>query len=82
MDAIDHGGPSLGRALGAVADTAIDQARDLAVGQLDQWAGCLHERLSAATTSAPSSSPLTPVITGAVAGAVVAWLLVGRRRED
>ena len=42
MDTSTTTPPSLGRAIGALAGTAIDQARDLAVAQLDEWAGCLH----------------------------------------
>lgn len=76
--------PSLGRALGAVADTAVDQARDLAVAQLDRWAGRLHERFATTSTHpAPAASAvISPLIIGALAGAVVAWMLVDRRTEE
>jgi glycerol uptake facilitator-like aquaporin len=76
--------PSLGRALGAVADAAIEQARDLTVAQLDRWAGQLHERLGAMSTHQTSAAPgtISPLIIGALAGAAVAWLVVDRRREE
>ena len=82
MDMTVVTGATLGRALGAVAETAIDQMRDLAVAQLNDWAGRIHERLSA--PSAPSASDtatsaVQPLIIGALAGAAVAWMIAGRR---
>jgi predicted Zn-dependent protease len=80
----DH---TLGHALGAVAGTAVDQARDLAVAQLDHWAERLRQRLETAAAAAPvASGPLVsgiakPLVVGALAGAAVAWLLAGRRTE-
>lgn len=88
MDTTESVRPSVGRALGAIADTAIDQARDLVVGHLDRWAGGLHERLAATSTqpASPPASNVSPliagVLAGALAGAVAAWLLVGRRPEE
>jgi hypothetical protein len=84
MDTTTPATASLSRALAAVADTAIDQVRDLAVAKLDGWAACLHDRL--ADTSGPHPSPtpasvITPVIIGALAGVAAAWLLA-HRGED
>lgn len=72
--------PTLGRALGAVAETAIDQMRDLAVAQLDEWATRIHDRLSSLPVEPTSATPgMRPLIVGALAGAAVAWLIAGRR---
>ncbi|HEX3133505.1 MAG TPA: hypothetical protein VHX44_07965 [Planctomycetota bacterium] len=91
-DAVQGADHSLGHALGAVAVVAVDQARDLAVAQLDRWAVLLHERLAvpadasappaASEATAPEVSRLVkPLVVGALAGAVVAWLLANRRTE-
>lgn len=85
MDSSTTAPPSLGRAIGALAETAIDQVRDLAVGQLDEWAGRLQERLAAPLTADPASSAkpsaIHPLIIGALAGAALGWLLVKRSAE-
>ena len=85
MDASLTTPPTLGRAVGALAETAIDQMRDLAVAQLDEWAGRLQERLVSPPADAPppSSSPsvIHPLIIGALAGATLGWLLVKRSAE-
>lgn len=83
MDTTGTAEPSLGRALGAVAETVVDQARDLAVAQLDRWADRLHDHLTA-TPAQPASTTqgtLAPLIIGALAGAAVAWWLVHHREE-
>ena len=78
--------PSLGRALGAIADTAVGQVHDLAVARLDHWAGLLHQQLTA--TPAPSDSAsgpvrdLHPVLIGAVAGATLGWLFARWHRDS
>jgi hypothetical protein len=85
----DH---TLGHALGAVAGTAVDQARDLAVAQLNHWAELLHQRLAVpvdepaeekkSARQVPTVAEVgiaKPLLVGAVAGAAVAWLLAGRR---
>ena len=76
--------PTLGRALGAIADTAVDQARDLAVAHLDRWAGQLHDRLvvPSAQPETVNARDLHPAIVGALIGASVAWLLARRRVES
>ena len=75
--------PTLRHALSEVAGTAVDQARDLAVAQLDRFADRLaerlHERLEVAAKQPPAANrAVTPVLVGAIAGVVVAWLLANR----
>jgi hypothetical protein len=87
MDASITTPPSLGRAVGALAETAIDQMRDLAVAQIDEWAGCLQERLAAPRRDVDAASPpskssaVHPLVIGALAGATLGWLLVKRAAE-
>lgn len=75
--------PTLGQALGVVAGTAIDQARDLVVAQLDQLAGRLRERLEAAAQEPPTvdvanNLATKPLLVGALAGVAVAWMIASR----
>lgn len=85
MDAPIINPPTLGRAVGALAGTAIDQMRDLAVAQLDDWAGRLQERLATRPIddASPPATPsiIHPLIIGALAGAALGWLLVKRSAE-
>ncbi len=70
--------PTLRHALGAVASTAVDQARDLVVAQLDRIAERLCEHLEAAAEEQPAPDLVTrPLFVGAIAGVAVAWLLAG-----
>lgn len=85
MDTTAPAGASLDRALAAVADTAIDRARDLAVAKLDGWAACLHDRLAGTSTQPPESASasvvhpvIAPVIIGALVGIAAAWLMADR----
>lgn len=76
--------PTLGHALGVVAGTAVDQARDLVVAQLDRLAERLRERLEvAAEEPSPAVHVVAdvaakPLLVGALAGVAVAWLLASR----
>jgi hypothetical protein len=71
--------PTLGRAISAVADTAIDQARDLAVAHLDRWADQLHARCATTSSHVTETPPdLPPLLIGAIAGLTVAWAMRGR----
>jgi hypothetical protein len=73
--------PTVRHALGAIAETAIDQARDLVVGHLDHLVERVCERLTTSTEeAAPApSGPVTPLLAGIAAGAFIgatgAWLL-------
>jgi len=83
-EVLQTGEPSLRRALGAVAGTAVDQAHDLVVAQLDHWTEQVHKRLEAPVeeAAADQSNLAKPLIVGALAGVAVAWLLSGRRPES
>ena len=71
--------PTLGHALGAVAGTAVDQARDLVVAQLDRLAEHLRERLEGAAEEPLAADLATrPLLVGACVGVAVAWLLASR----
>lgn len=86
MDTPADPAPTLCSALAAVSDAAVDQARDLAVAQLDRWAGALHDRLSSTPAQSPSATDtpgdLHPAIVGALIGATVAWVVTRRRTES
>lgn len=71
--------PTLRHALSEVAGTAVDQARDLVVAQLDRLADRLCERLEAPGEQPPAPEVASrPLLVGALAGVAVAWLLAGR----
>ncbi len=71
--------PILRHALGEVAGTAVDQARDVAVAQLDRLADRLHQRLEGASEQPPAPDVVSrPLLVGALAGVAVAWLLASR----
>lgn len=85
MDAVTSAPPTLKQAFAAVAETAVEQARDLAVSQLDDWAARVRHRL-AIPVDHPATEDTTPglvkpLVVGALAGAALAWLLAGRRPE-
>ena len=73
--------PTVRHALSAVAETAIDQARDLVVGHLDHLVERVCESLATpAEEPAPASAgSVTPILArvaaGAFIGATGAWLL-------
>lgn len=83
--------PTIRHAVGMVAGTAIDQARELIVGHIDCWAEVVCRRLEAPVEESPVKSvePVEPaesvagtatpllisVATGAFIGATAAWLL-------
>lgn len=73
--------PTLGHAIGVVASTALDQARDLVVMHLDRLSERLRERLEVAAgepahTDVASELAAKPLLVGAVAGVALAWVLV------
>ena len=80
--------PTISHALGMVAGTVVDQARELVVGHIDCWAEAVCRRLEAPVEESPdervppaepvagTTAPLlVSVVTGAFIGATAAWLL-------
>ena len=77
--------PNLASAVGAIACTAVDQLRLLAMGQIDRWSTKLQQRFQGEASPPDGAGPAAqnsarPLIIGALAGVAIVFLI--REAQD
>lgn len=80
--------PNIASAVGAIACTAVDQLRLLAMGQIDRWSVRLQQRFHGEQSAPDGTGPVAPnsarpLIIGALAGVAIVFLIrEAQQRHD